>query len=71
MSQGMEEKAAEVLSQEYNIIAMIIFLHKPFRVYIYSSLPESGDASQDSCDCGWCFYVRCDFFCKTYGDCIV
>ena len=25
MSQGMEEKAAEVLSQEYNIIAMIIF----------------------------------------------
>lgn len=25
MSQGMEEKAAEVLSQEYNILAMIIF----------------------------------------------
>ena len=25
MSQGMEEKAAEVLSQEYNIIAMVIF----------------------------------------------
>ena len=25
MSQGMEEKAAEVLSQEYNIVAMIIF----------------------------------------------
>ncbi|MDR0893164.1 MAG: L-fucose:H+ symporter permease [Mediterranea sp.] len=25
MSQGMEEKAAEVLSQEYNIVAMVIF----------------------------------------------
>lgn len=37
-------KAAEVLSQEYNIIAMII-LHKPFRVYVYSSLSQSGDAA--------------------------
>ena len=25
MSQGMEEKAAEVLSQQYNIVAMVIF----------------------------------------------
>lgn len=25
MSQGMEEKAAEILSQKYNIVAMVIF----------------------------------------------
>ena len=30
MSQGMEEKAAEVLSQEYNIVAMIIFCASRF-----------------------------------------
>ncbi len=30
MSEGMEEKAAEVLSQQYNIVAMIIFCASRF-----------------------------------------
>lgn len=67
MSQGMEEKAAEVLSQEYNIIAMIIFCISRFVCTFILLLPESGDASRDSCDCGWCFYVRCDFFARHMG----
>ena len=35
VSQGMNEQAAEVLSQRYNIVAMAIFLREPFCLYFF------------------------------------
>ena len=42
MSQGMDEKSAEVLSQQYNIIAMVIFCISRFYLYVHSALSQCG-----------------------------
>ena len=42
METGMEEQAAEVLSQKYNIIAMAIFCTSRFHLYVPPALPQSG-----------------------------
>ena len=60
MSQGMEEKAAEVLSQEYNIIAMIIFC-------LHLTLSQSRKTSGHTCSGRMFLHGRCYFLPKYLG----
>ena len=55
MAQGMEEQAAEVLSQKYNIVAMVIFLYQPFCVYPDVEVYQSGTVIESAGHC--CFLV--------------
>lgn len=67
MAQGMEEKAAEVLSQEYNIIAMIIFCVSRFVCTFLLRYLNPGALLRILAIAGGCFTLGVIFFQNIYG----
>ena len=67
MSQGMEEKAAEVLSQEYNIIAMIIFCISRFICTFILRYLNAGKLLMILAICGGIFTMGAIIFTDIYG----
>lgn len=67
MSQGMEEKAAEVLSQEYNIIAMIIFCISRFVCTFILRYLNPGMLLKILAIAGGCFTLGVIFFQNIFG----
>ncbi|MEG1563758.1 MAG: L-fucose:H+ symporter permease [Bacteroides sp.] len=67
MSQGMEEKAAEVLSQEYNIIAMIIFCCSRFICTFLLRYLNPGRLLMILAVAGGCFTVGVILFQNIWG----
>ena len=67
MSQGMEEKAAEVLSQEYNIIAMVIFCISRFICTFILRYLNPGKLLAILAIAGCCFTAGVIFFQDIWG----
>lgn len=67
MSQGMEEKAAEVLSQEYNIIAMVIFCISRFVCTFILRYLNPGKLLAILAIAGCCFTAGVIFFQDIWG----
>ena len=56
---GMDEKSAEVLSQQYNIVAMVIFCISRF-IYFHSALSQCRKVAHDPCHLRRHFHIRND-----------
>lgn len=67
MSQGMDEQAAEVLSQRYNIIAMIIFCASRFVCTYFLRYINAGKLLAILAVAGGCFTLGVIFFQNIWG----
>lgn len=67
MAQGMEEKSAEVLSQEYNIIAMVIFCISRFVCTFILRYLNAGKLLMILAIAGGCFVLGTIFFQDIWG----